>query len=406
MDYEFKNLEDGRSAGRVMTEIVDFPYIDEDEKYAEGEMTHVYRAIVEADASKPGSWKSYVERAEIDGRIEPDQVDAIPADEWSPQARSMAEHSDPREARIAASQALRDEATELERLQWGDDSHYFGSPALHHAIANNPVMTLGGFAFDVDKGGDVSDVTASDRNGFFYDGYIRDEGAPHADDEGIRRSVLPSLTKDEQTFDDWETKPEDIPYETGRARPSLTALTKRLDRCEGNIVRHAANEGIGLTDALRDALMTDKMSIAEPLAYEVLRARTGAEYGAATRSGIYVGDDYQVSRDITPEESLRTGVEALSSALKKARDEEGLSVRDELITLKGISRISADAPAQAHVNAAATLFGMIGEAKRFGVEAAQFIRPIARYAVAAMKDVPERLVERPKDSRREMEDAR
>jgi hypothetical protein len=55
------------------------------------------------------------------------------------------------------------------------------------------------------------------------------------------------------------------------------------------------------------------------------------------------------------------------------------------------------------VYAAAGLFGMITKADRFGVSDSQFIRPIARYAVAVTNAPQERVAARPQDSRKELD---
>jgi hypothetical protein len=403
MDYDFKPLDDGRTAGRSVIETRDNPYIDENDEVDEYQTSNVIRSVVAQSPDTPGQWQAYLEEADLDREISAEEVGSIPPDEWSKLKNTISTHSDPKEARIAASKALRDKEEETDYSRWNEAGFDFGSPQMQADIDNNPIMLLDGFSFDPDMGGDVAQVTAADKMGFFYDGYVREEGAPFSVEEGHRRHVFPRLTKDDMTFDPWETAPNEIPYETGAARPSIEDMTASLKACGGNIVDHASNSGIGLTDALRDALMTEQMKVSQPLAREILTARTIAECNAATKAGIYTDDHYRMSRDNTPEQELRGGIAAFSEALVSAQDKEGLSARGDLIKLKAIEKAALSGSERAQVGAASALLGMITEADRFGISDSKFIRPIARYAVAVTKAPNEHVLARPQDGKKELE---
>lgn len=370
MDIKHFTAADGATVGvRAWTTYEPF-----NDPARDGEMglaTFFHRPVALPNPEAPGSWLALVEIAQTDEYLDWDNANQVPEAAWQRSEPLEGSFSSAKEARFAALKEVQDRHTKgQDDLMWKIDPEEAMAREDQNkefdAQIQYPSFSRGRLSFDEDLGRDTAGATVIDPCGFFYDTAVDENGWPCDDCELLRREAV-----DQGTAIYFEAGGS-IPYETGAARPDAETMAKGLRQRQGNLVRYALDNKIGLIDALRDGLISGEMKLQDPVAMVILDARVRSEIAPEAPDLTSLGQD------------LATGLDVLRTSLGEDAALSGLDAREEMITLSAVRRLSPRSP-EAHAQVAAEIFDTMGAARRYGLEPTSSAQVrLAKHALAAV----------------------
>ena len=362
MDIKHSTNDDGATVGqKAVTTYIAFN--DESCEDGMGISTTFHRPVAMSDKDTPGRWLAGVDTAEIGIGLDRDSIEMVPDNAW---VRGELEGSfdSAKDARSAAFLEVCERGVQGEidfSRQVDPEAEAFDH--FERASEGDFCFDTGRMSFNDELGRDAASASFADAHGFFFDGACDENGWSCYRSDEVRREA-----RHEDGCLYFEPG-SDIPYETGAVRPTPDVMAEAFRRHDGNLVKYARENRVGLVDALRDSLISGQMTAKHPVALAILEARVDENAGRSSM------------RD------LSSTITSLKSNLSEVGDNLGLDTRDEMVKLSAAKRASANG-SEDRTTAAVSFFDVIAESRRYGIDTPmQSHKEIATFAMSALSDL-------------------